>query len=87
MVEKSCYVCGCTERDPCHVFGVPCCWIDTDDGAPVCSGCAGNSDTAADPVGRQWLELVLENAKTGAYVAFEPCLASIRFELTDADWG
>lgn len=73
-IPQRCSFCGCSEGDACLVHGVPCCWVEYDEGF-ICSSCAPIEFIAASPTGRKWLELVLTNAALGTHPAMVACQA------------
>ena len=53
---KRCRVCNCTDRTPCHVLDVPCCWVEED----LCSACSTVSQLLrSEDLGLQWLITVM----------------------------
>jgi len=68
----ACPSCGCSEADACLVHGIPCCWIETDDGR-YCSACIGVEELAQSDVGRYWLQTVLTRAAFGQQAPYLPC--------------
>lgn len=74
LIPDRCSYCGCSEGDACLSHGVPCCWVEVDDGY-ICSACAPIELTATSPTGRDWIRQVIASAELGLYPPIVNCQA------------
>ncbi len=72
---RVCPDCGCSDDDPCHVHGTPCCWIKTVGDEAVCSACVSIDELVSDRNGRGWLRVVIPRAVTELHRPFVPSRA------------